>query len=94
MNEFVSKTELAQSFQRYEPFQKLLIKFKIRDKSCEVLKVKGNLLSLIGVKRIGESNMFDSFFYLITIIQRSRKIRNFNLEQKTYQTNSSSSDLK
>ena len=51
MDEFVSKAELAQSFQRYEPFQKLLMKFRVRDKSCEVLKVKGNLLSLTRVKR-------------------------------------------
>ena len=43
MDEFVSKAELAQSFQRYKPFQKLLMKFRVRDKGCEVLKVKGNL---------------------------------------------------
>ena len=43
MNEFVSKSELAQSFQRYEPFQKLLVKFGIRNESCKVLKVEGNL---------------------------------------------------
>ena len=41
MDEFVSKIELAQSFQRYEPFQKLLMKFKVRDKGSEVLEVKG-----------------------------------------------------
>ena len=51
MDEFVSKTELAQSFQRYEPFQKLLMKFGVRDKGCEILKVKRNLLSLTKVKR-------------------------------------------
>ena len=46
MDEFVSKTELAQSFQRHEPIQKLLMKFTVRDKCCKVLKVKGSLLSL------------------------------------------------
>ena len=76
MDEFVSKAELAQSFQRYEPIQKLLMKFRVRDKSCEILKVKENLLSLIGVKRTEGSNMFGSFFCLTTITQRSRKIRN------------------
>ena len=94
MDEFVSKTELAQFFQRYKPFQKLLMKFRIRDKGSEDLKVKRNLLSLIGVKRTRGSDMFGSFFYLTTTTQKSRKIRNFNLEQKTCQTNSSSSDLK
>ena len=46
MNEFVSKAELAQSFQRYKPFPKLLMKFRVRDKGSEILKVKRNLLSL------------------------------------------------
>ena len=94
IDEFVSKAELAQSFQRYKPFQKLLMKFRVRDKGCEALKVKGNLLSLIGVKRTEGSNMFGSFFCLTTITQRSQKIRNSNLEQKTCQTNSSNPDLK
>ena len=94
MDEFVSKAELAQSFQRHEPFQKLLMKFRVRDKGCEVLKVEGNLLSLTGVKRTRGSDMFGSFFCLTTTTQRSRKIRNSNLEQKTCQTNSSSPDLK
>ena len=94
MEEFVSKAELTQFFQRYKPFQKLLIKFKVRDKGSEVLKVKRNLLSLTGVKRTRGSNMFGSFFYLTTIIQKSRKIRNSNFEQKTCQTNSSNPDLK
>ena len=94
MDEFVSKAEMAQSFQRKEPFQKLLMKFKVRDKGCEVLEVKGNLLSLIGVERTRGSDMFGSFFCLTTTTQKSRKIRNFNLEQKTCQTNSSSPDLK
>ena len=53
----VSKVELAQSFQRYEPFQKLLMKFRVRDKSCKILKVKGNLLSLTGVKRTRGSDI-------------------------------------
>ena len=94
MDEFVSKAELAQSFQRYEPFQKLLMKFKIRDKGNEVLKVKRNLLSLTGVQRTRGSNMFGSFFCLTTTTQRSREIRNSNFEQKTCQTNSFSPDLK
>ena len=94
MHEFVSKAELAQSFQRYEPIQKLLMKFKIRDKSCEVLKVKENLLSLIGVKRTEGSIMFGSFFCLTTTTQKSGKIRNSNLEQRTCQTNSSNPNLK
>ena len=94
MDEFVSKTELAQPFQRCELFQKLLMKFRVRDKGCEILKVKGNLLSLIGVKTTRGSDMFGSFFCLTTITQRSRKIRNSNLEQTTCQTNSSSPDLK
>ena len=38
--------------------------------------------------------MFGSFFCLTTITQRSWEIENFNLEWKTYQINSSSSDLK
>ena len=60
MDEFVSKAELAQSFQRHEPFQKLLMKFRVRDKGCEVLKVKGNLLSLTGVKKTrGSENLQD-----------------------------------
>ena len=82
MDEFVSKAELAQSFQRHEPFQKLLVKIRVRHKGCEVLKVKGNLLSLTGVKRTRGSDMFGSFFYLTRATQRSRKIRNSNLEQK------------
>ena len=94
MDEFVSKAELAQSFQRYKSFQKLLMKFRVRDKGSEVLKVKRNLLSLAGVKRTEGSNMFGSFFCLTTTTQRSRKTRNFNFEQKTCQTNSSSPDLK
>ena len=94
MDEFVSKTELAQSFQRYKPFQKLLMKFRVRDKGSEVLKVKRNLLSLTAVKRTRGSDMFGSFFYLTTTTQRSRKIRNSNLEHKPCQTNSSSPDLK
>ena len=96
IDEFVSKTELAQSFQRYELFQKLLVKFRIRNESCEILEVKElrSLLSLTEVKRTKGSDMFGSFFCLITTIQKSWEIRNSNLEQKTCQTNSSSSDLK
>ena len=46
IDEFVSKTELVQSFQRHKPFQKLLVKFGIRNECCEILKVKKSLLSL------------------------------------------------
>ena len=55
IDEFVSKTKLAQSFQKYEPYQKLLVKFRIRNESCEILEVKRlrSLLSLTGVKRTG-----------------------------------------
>ena len=82
MDKFVSKAELAQSFQRYEPFQKLLTKFRVRDKDCEVLKVKGNLLSLIGVKRTRGSDMFGSFFCLTTITQRVGKSGTLTLNRK------------
>ena len=73
IDEFVSKTELAQFFQRYELFQKLLMKFRIRNESCEILEVKGlrSLLSLTKVKRTRGSDMFGSFFYLTTTTQRS-----------------------
>ena len=94
MNEFVSKIELAQSFQRYEPFQKLLMKFGVRNEGCEILKVEESLLSLTGVKRTRGSDMFCIFFCLTTTTQRGRELRNSNSEQETCQTNSPSSDLK
>ena len=58
------------------------MKFRIRNDSCEILEVKGlkSLLSLIGIKRIRGSDMFGSFFYLTTTIQKSWEIRNCNLE--------------
>ena len=74
MNEFVSKIKLAQSFQRYKLFQKLLVKFKVRNEGCEILKVKESLLSLTGVKETRGSDMFCSFFCLTTIIQRGREL--------------------
>ena len=72
MDEFVCKTELAQSFQRYEPFQKLLMKFGVRNEGCEILKVEESLLSLTGVKRTRGSDMFCSFFCLTTTTQSVR----------------------
>ena len=48
MDEFVSKAELAQSFQRYEPFQKLLMKFRVRDKGVAVRTIPPDQVRLIG----------------------------------------------